>query len=78
MGSGHLFVETIEMNLPQGMRQLNSIYTQHLNRRHNLLEHVLQGSYKVILAQKENYLLELARHIVLNPVRAYIASSPDD
>lgn len=37
-----------------------------------------QGRYKAILVQKENYLLELTRYIVLNPVRAHMVESPDD
>ena len=74
----HLLVETVEANLSQGMRQLNGVYTQHFNRRHNLVGHVLQGRYKAILMQKENYLLELARYIVLNPVQAHMVTSPDD
>ncbi|WP_332858756.1 transposase [Janthinobacterium svalbardensis] len=74
----HLLVETVEANLSQGMRQLNGVYTQHFNRRHKLVGHVLQGRYKAILVQKETYLLELARYIVLNPVRAHMVTSPDD
>ncbi|MNM39927.1 Transposase IS200 like protein [compost metagenome] len=74
----HLLVETVEANLSQGMRQLNGVYTQHFNRRHKLVGHVLQGRYKAILVQKENYLLELARYIVLNPVRAHMVASPDN
>jgi|TARA_B110000259_G_scaffold2385_1_gene2832 hypothetical protein len=34
------------------------------------LGHVFQGCYKSILVQKESYLLELSRYIVLNPIRA--------
>ncbi|MGK5075238.1 transposase [Janthinobacterium sp. ZB1P44] len=74
----HLLVETVEANLSQGMRQLNGLYTQHFNRHHKLVGHVLQGRYKAILVQKENYLLKLARYIVLNPVRAHMVASPDD
>ncbi|MGK5061002.1 transposase [Janthinobacterium sp. LB3P112] len=74
----HLLVQTVDANLSQGMRQLNGVYTQHFNRRHKLVGHVLQGRYKAILVQKENYLLELARYIVLNPVRAHMVTSPDD
>ena len=74
----HLLVETVEANLSQGMRQLNGVYTQHFNRRHKLVGHVLQGRYKAILVQKETYLLELARYIVLNPVRAHMVTSPDE
>lgn len=74
----HLMLETIEGNLAQGMRQLNSLYSQEFNRRHRLVGHVLQGRYKAILVQKESYLLELARYVVLNPVRAGMVSAPAD
>ena len=74
----HLMVETVEGNLSQGMRQLNGIYTQQVNRRHGLVGHVLQGRYKAILVQKQTYLLALARYIVLNPVRAGMVGAPDD
>jgi putative transposase len=72
----HLLIETADGNLGQGMRQLNSVYSQYYNRRHGLVGHVLQGRYKAILVQKESYLLELARYIVLNPVRAGIVDEP--
>ena len=66
----HILIETAEGNLSQGMRQLNGVYTQACNRRHQRVGHVFQGRYKAILVQKDSYLLELARYIVLNPVRA--------
>ena len=66
----HILIETPESNLSLGMRQLNGVYTQQLNKRHNRVGHVFQGRYKGILVDKEAYLLELARYIVLNPVRA--------
>ena len=66
----HLVLETIEGNLSKGMRQLNGVYTQYYNRRHDRAGHVFQGRYKAILVDKEAYLLELSRYVVLNPVRA--------
>ena len=66
----HILVETIEGNLSQGMRQLNGVYTQTINRSHDRVGHVFQGRYKAILVEKDSYLLELARYVVLNPVRA--------
>jgi REP element-mobilizing transposase RayT len=66
----HLVVETPEGNLSQGMRQLNGVYTQWINRTHDRVGHVFQGRYKAILVEKDSYLLELARYVVLNPVRA--------
>lgn len=74
----HLMVETVEGNLAEGMRQLNGIYSQRVNRRHDLVGHVFQGRYHAVLVQKEAHLLELARYIVLNPLRAGIVDSVDD
>ena len=51
------------------MRHLNGVYTQTYNRRHKKVGHILQGRYKAILVEKEAYLLELCRYVVLNPLR---------
>jgi len=74
----HLLVETHEPTLGRGMRQLNGVYTQRFNRTHARVGHVFQGRYKAILVEKDSYLLELARYIVLNPVRAGMVSSARD
>jgi len=72
----HLLVETPDANLSLGMRQLNGVYTQGFNRRHNRVGHVFQGRYKSILVEKNEHLLELCRYIVLNPVRAGMVNEP--
>lgn len=74
----HLLIETPDGNLSKGMRQLNGIYTQTHNRKNHRVGHVFQGRYKAILVQKESYLLELARYIVLNPVRARMVHKAGD
>ncbi len=74
----HLLIETPDGNLSLGMRQLNGVYTQSFNRRHQRVGHVFQGRYKAIIVQKDSYLLELARYIVLNPVRAQMVRSVKD
>ncbi|MBV1961072.1 MAG: transposase [Immundisolibacteraceae bacterium] len=74
----HLLIETPEGNLSLGMRQLNGVFTQRFNRRHQRVGHVFQGRYKAILLQEDAYLLELCRYIVLNPVRAQMVQQPDD
>ena len=71
----HLLIETPDANLSKGMRQLNGVYTQAFNRSNGRVGHVFQGRYKGILVEKESYLLELARYIVLNPVRAQMVRS---
>jgi putative transposase len=68
----HVVIETPEPNLAAGMRQLNGVYTQKFNRAHARVGHVYQGRYKAILVEKDSYLLELARYVVLNPVRAHM------
>ena len=74
----HLLVETPDANLSIGMRQLNGVYTQDFNRRNHCCGHVFQGRYKSILVDKEGYLLELTRYIVLNPVRAGMVQRAQD
>ena len=74
----HLLIETPEGNLSKGMRQLNGVYSQLFNKSHKRVGHVFQGRYKAIHVEKEAYLLELSRYIVLNPVRARMVSLPQD
>ncbi|MFT5116364.1 MAG: putative transposase [Parasphingorhabdus sp.] len=74
----HLLIETPDSNLSRGMRQFNGNYTQAYNRRHNRVGHVFQGRYKSILVDKDSYLLEVGRYIVLNPVRAKMVRSVRD
>ena len=74
----HIVVETVDGNLSAGMRQLNGVYTQWHNRSHNRVGHVFQGRFKAIVVQRESYLLELARYVVLNPVRAGMCNMPED
>jgi REP element-mobilizing transposase RayT len=66
----HLLIETGTPTLARGMKLLNGSYTQFFNRRHQRVGHLFQGRYRSILVDKKSYLLELARYIVLNPVRA--------
>lgn len=74
----HLLIETPEPNLSAGMRQLNGVYSQKYNFRHSKAGHVFQGRYVSILVEKESYLLELTRYIVLNPVRAGMVAQVSD
>lgn len=70
----HVIFETAESNLSQGMRQLNGVYTQIINRTYSRVGHVFQGRYKAILVEKDSYLLELTRYVVLNPVWARLVT----
>jgi len=74
----HLLIETPDGNLSIGMRQLNGVYAQLMNKRHGRTGHLFQGRYKAILIQKDSHLLEVCRYVVLNPVRPKMAETPAD
>jgi len=71
----HIVIETAEANLSKGMRQLNGVYTQYYNIQHDRVGHVFQGRFKGIIVERDEYLLELARYVVLNPVRARVTKT---
>jgi putative transposase len=66
----HIVVETPEPTLSLGMRQLNGVYAQWFNRRHDRVGHLFQGRFHAFLVDREPYLLEVVRYVVQNPVRA--------
>ncbi|MBB3121480.1 transposase [Pseudoduganella violacea] len=72
----HLLAETPDGNLSAGMHFLNGVYAKHFNARHELVGHVIQGRYHGELVHKQSHLLELARYISLNPVRAELVADP--
>jgi REP element-mobilizing transposase RayT len=74
----HLVIETLDANLARGMRELNGQYTQRFNFHHEFVGHLFQGRYHAILIQRDAYLLELSRYVVLNPVRAGLVGSPGE
>ncbi len=74
----HLLVETPDANLSLALRQLNGVYAQGFNRRHERVGHLFQGRFASTLVEKETYLREVSRYIVLNPVRAGIVACPSE
>lgn len=72
----HLLAETVDGRLSQAVQYLNSVYTQHFNRRHKRIGHLFRGRYKAILIEKSPYLLELSRFIHLTPWRKKKSQNP--
>ena len=68
----HLFLETPLGNLSQIMRHINGAYTTYFNVRHQRSGHLLQGRFKAILVEANEYAKELSRYIHLNPARANV------
>ena len=73
----HLILETPRGNLLKVMHGLNGSYTGYFNRKYRRVGHLLQGRYRAILVDKDEYLLPLSRYVHLNPVRAGIVKSPE-
>jgi REP element-mobilizing transposase RayT len=73
----HLVVRTRDANLAEAMHWVNLCYARRFNARHGRSGHVLQSRYKAILIERESHLLELARYVVLNPVRARLCAAPE-
>jgi hypothetical protein len=74
----HLLIETPDGNLSLGMRQLNGVYTQLFNKRHQRSGHLFQGRFKAIVIQKDRHLLEVCRYVVLNSIRARMVELPEE
>jgi putative transposase len=74
----HLLLETPEANLSRAMRQLNGVYSQRFNRRHQRSGHLLGGRFHAAVVRRDAHLREVSRYIVLNPVRAGLVAAPAD
>jgi REP element-mobilizing transposase RayT len=74
----HLVAETPEPDLSRGMRELNSRYASCFKWRYGLDGHLFQGRFRSILVEREEHLLEAARYVVLNPVRAGLCENPEE
>jgi putative transposase len=74
----HLLVERQEDSISRVMQRLLTAYSQYHNRRYRKSGHLLQGRYKAILCQSDQYLAELVRYIHLNPVRAKMVRRAQD
>lgn len=74
----HFLIGTTAPNLGDGMRDLNGTYARLFNRRYEFGGHLFQGRFNSVRIESESHLLELARYIVLNPVRAGLCRRPED
>jgi len=74
----HLILETPRPNLLKVMHGINAGYTGYFNRKYRRVGHLLQGRYRAILVDKDEYLVALSRYVHLNPVRAGIVESPEE
>ena len=71
----HLLFQTPEATLSRGMKDLDGDYACYFNKRHSRAGHLFQGRFKSHLVDSDEYMLEVARYVVLNPVRAFMVAT---
>ena len=74
----HLFIKTPFANISQGMHYLNTSYANWFKAKYKLVGSLLQGRYRSILVDKDNYALILSAYIHLNPLRAGMVDRLED
>jgi len=66
----------VEGGISRMMQGLGPRYVQYFNFKYGRSGTLWEGRFKSCLIQKERYLLEVYKHIELNPVRAEMVTDP--
>lgn len=74
----HFLIETKKTPLAKIMARLLTSYGVYFSKKYDKRGPVFEDRYKSILVQQDTYFLELSRYIHLNPVKARLASNPED
>jgi putative transposase len=72
----HLVMTSQLKNISRAMQWLGACTAQSFNRRHERSGHLYQGRFGSRIVEDDEYLLELARYLPLNPVKAGLCDSP--
>lgn len=73
----HLLIQLEVGGLSDGMQLLNGAFAKFSNRRHGYVgQHLFRNRFWSEHVTSDKHLMETARYIVLNPVRARIKASP--
>lgn len=74
----HLVLQTARPNISEVMQRLHGVYAAYFNRRHGRRGHLFGGRFWNTVIDRDEYLLESTRYVHMNPVRAGLASRPDE
>lgn len=71
----HILFQTARANLVDGMKWLQTAYTQRFNARHRMRGHLFAGRYHAMVVEAENahYFSTIIDYIHLNPARSGLA-----
>jgi putative transposase len=74
----HAVIQTASGDLGSGMQRIASAYTRMFNRVYERSGHLFGGRYRSQLVERDEHVIELARYIALNPVRAGLCRIAED
>jgi len=74
----HLAIRVGDISCARIMSDIGLQYTQYANSMYKKTGPLFQRRHKAVLIDDKKYLLELVRHIHLNPVRAGIVETPEE
>lgn len=64
--------------LSKFMHDLNRVYTQYFNSKHEKVGHLWQGRFKSMIVVRDQYLIDCMNYIELNPLRAGLVKQPSE
>jgi putative transposase len=74
----HLVLRTPSGELSRGFCELNGGFARVMNARHDRTNHLFGRRFWSELIEREAHILEVARYVILNPVRAGLCELPED
>jgi len=75
----HLLLDPSEKySLQKIMHGISMSYAKYFNYKYEKCGHLWQGRYKNYAIQKDQYLLNCANYIEMNPIRSKICQNPED
>lgn len=75
----HMLIELKnDIGISSIMHDITSLYTKMFNSTYNKKGHLFQQRFKATFAEKDAYLLQLTRHIHLNPKKLGLVNEPKD
>jgi REP element-mobilizing transposase RayT len=72
----HMLVKTPHGNIADAIHWLNSVYAHGFNQRYERRGHLFGKRYDAWVIQTDSHLLNTARYIAWNPVKAGLAARP--
>lgn len=72
----HFVADATQAELSRGIHRLNGLYAQWFNKEHGYWGHLFGDRFSANEVLDERYAMEVARYVLLNPVRAGLCRHP--